>query len=488
MRKGTWIVLGLLAILVLIYVVTQREKVSVGVMQMALPTFAADTIDRIEISGKQTVQMQKADGSWVVIHKNGDTERRVKADESNVQNLLESALALKSSHYVTNLPDKMESLDLTPEKSTTVQLFAGDKSVWVLTIGKAAEASGRYAKLPEDPTAYVVKGNFHNITRGGFDDWRDRNVATLKAPTMTKIKIKQKAGTVLSLEKTGQEADERWKVAADQPDLPPTFRANDSAAAAIAHTLAGLRAASFIDKPENLGEPILKVAVEGKDAAAEEISFFEGQNNKILARSSKLDQVYEVAKNSFDGLNKKLEDVRDLSVMKLDKEGIKKLVVNAKGGPVTLEKTAEGWKIITPKTLPTGYEFDPETVPVTLESIGNLMAIRKADAKADQAKTAIWKNEFLVELTNDAGEKSYLRAGVSKVKDEHIVIGNIDKEEYVVKSSNLAMLQSIDTFKKQNFELPSLEGAPGFESLPVDVQRKLIDHGKKLQQEKKQQR
>ena len=78
----------------------------------------------------------------------------------------------------------------------------------------------------------------------------------------------------------------------------------------------------------------------------------------------------------------------------------------------------------------------------------------------------------------DKGDKIHFYVGKNKANaSEYLAKGNVDEEVYIIKGSRIASLESgLTAFKKEHFELPPIdENTEGFESLPVDVQRKLLD-------------
>jgi hypothetical protein len=144
---------------------------------------------------------------------------------------------------------------------------------------------------------------------------------------------------------------------------------------------------------------------------------------------------------------------------------------------VVLKKEESGWTVVQPKKLPENFEFDPSAVDDALTMLSGLTAERIASAK-DVAVSQDWQKSWLVEVVDDKGEKIHIFIGKSKAnKDEALVRGNIDDGTYVVKSMRLHSLESgINAFKKEEFNLPPIdENTKGFDTLPVDIQRKLLN-------------
>lgn len=480
MKKATWIVFSLVIVLGLFYFISRQKEISVGVKRINLPTFSADKVDRIEILAKEKITLQKQGDVWQLVLTNKDKQRFLKADQSNVESMLEAALGLKHSHYVTNLAEKYKDLGLEGESATTVRIYSGDNLALDLILGKSAEGTNRYAKLANEADVHVIRGAFWQLTRNGLLDWRDRNIIPVKEGELKTLKINQAKDHSISLAK--EEAGEEWNFEQSQT-LPKGFRADKTALASMVRSVVNMRASGFVDEPGETKTPILTLEVGTKEATYN-IDVFAGSKEHYLVKRRGDEQVYEITQHNFDRLNKSLNDFRDLSLLNFDKNSIVQItLVNAKERIVVKKADAE-WRIIEPNKLPKDFEFDASSVDDLLTQLANLRAQRLAHANKDMAQNQNWQKTWLMELTTDKGEKVHLFASKNKAnKDEYVVKGNKDQEVYVANAAKLATLNSgIKAFKKEHFELPPIdEGTKGFESLPVDIQRKLLNatRGKK---------
>lgn len=485
MKRNLWIALSVLAILALVYFVTSKDEVKVGVKTLTMPSFQADAVDKVVFSGNQNITLIKDQNHWVVLRKTDDKEEKLTADDSRVKELLEALLALKSSYYVTNLAEKYDSLQLSDGKALKLELMGSDKPLWSILIGKNADTGGRYVKLVDKDEVFAAKADFFSISRPGIDDWRDRNIAGISPSKISSVVTKKNGNTILSVAKEGTDDDAKWVISQDQPGLGSDFRTNDESVHSFVRTATNLKAMSFIDKPEDLKVVLMTLDVKSSDGEPIHMTVYEGREGKILIKNESTQKVFEVAKNAYDTLTRNLEGIRNLSFMEFDPKKVVKLTFTTKNGPAIVEKSAEGFKLIHPKSLPKDYEFDPALVEVHLDTIANLKATRLANNKTDVVQNKDFANSYIAEIVDDAGKKIYLRGSMlKKGGDEYVLMGNIDAHKYFLKNPQISKFMTLDVFKKQNFEMPNLEGAPGFESLPVDVQRKLLDHAKTLQKDK----
>lgn len=472
MKKGTWIVLGLVLVLGGIYFFSRESQVSVGVKQMKLPSFSADKIDRVEITGKNPVELIKYDDGWKV-KLAGEGVREVRADQANVQALLDAALGLRSSHYVTNLKEKYKELGLSEDGAVMVKLSQKDGVVFSLVLGGNASGSGRYARLPDADDVYVVRGSFWQLTRNGVVDFREREVWPVKEGEIERFSVVKTDGFEIALAKKDAGV---WVFDETQKGLAKDFRVDQNALASLVRTGAAIRAIGFVDDGKTLTSPALTLKAGSKTGSYVLEIFAEG-NDKFFARRVGDGQIYEVSKNNYERLNQPVDALRDMAVLKFDRATIKEIRLKSGKDRVVVKKEENQWRITEPSKLPEKFEFDATTVDDILTLLSGLNAERLATSK-DVAVVSDWQKSWLVELVDDKDEKIHLFASKSKAnKDEMLVRGNIDQDVYVVKAMRLSSLQSgVNAFKKEEFELPPIdENTKGFESLPVDIQRKLLN-------------
>lgn len=476
MKKSTWIIIGLVVVLSVLYVVLREDKVSVGVKRLQLPAFTTDNIERIEVIGKETVYLKKERGRWLVaVGKDGDS-RFVSAEETSVNEALEAAAELKHSHYVTNLKEKYAEYGVEGSDAITVKFYTDAGLAWGIILGKNANSAGRYAKLMDSDEVHVVRGAFFRITRAGASDWRNREIVPLKEPELTTFIMDKDTLPYISLEKEG----DVWKFDSTQK-LPEGFRVDSGALLSLVRSATSLRAQGFVDEGDIRTNPILVIKAT-TDKETTTVGFYPGPDDKYWVRRSGDPQIYEVGKNAFDRVNKSLDDLRDFKLLSFDKSLVTKLSLRHGKETIVLVKDNQ-WKIEKPASLPKDFEFDEMAVEDMISLLSALNALRLAKGK-DGATNSAWQQSWLVELELNNGKKVHLFASKNKSgNDEHVVKGNIDNDIYVIKSARISSLTGgINAFKKEALDLPPVnENTKGFDSLPPDVKQKLLDAMKNRQ-------
>lgn len=474
MKKSTWIILAIAAALGLVYAVTKKDKISVGVKRLELPTFETAKIDTIEIMGRDKILLKKEKDQWKLQIGEGEKVRLVDANKAFVDQMLDAAAKVSHSYYVTENAEKHEELGLKGDKATSVTLKASGAPVWALILGKNGTDSSRYARVPENNSVYAVRGSFFALTRNNLNDWRERNFWQLDEPQVVSLSVERPHKGKFTLTKDEQEV---WKIAESEPALSPSFRVDANALASFVRSQLNFRASGFIDDNKQLSAPMAVITAKSKDGKSEVVEIYAGDENNYWAKSGSHDQIFTLLKNNFDRINKPLDELRELSIMSFDKNAIVAIKLAHAKLPVLLKKSEGAWEIIEPKKLSAKFAFDPASVDSLLSFVADLRAHRLAQAK-DKPTEPNWQKVPLLEMTDDSGKVFKLYASKSKQDaSEYMVRGNIDSEIYLVKNPQLKTLQKgLEAFKKEEFVLPpSHQNIQGFESLPIDVQRKLLE-------------
>lgn len=161
-RKNTWTLLIVFAVLLAATLFWQRAKISSPSVATATPTslsttrtslfdFSGRTVQRIHIKsqGKDLILERNLDGKWVFITpKVGDADSALL--ESTMQQFL--SLPIISSPELTA---SLEDIGLSPAVSTIVATLDDGKQVTV-NVGKATTTGTGYYVLTNDRTIYIV--------------------------------------------------------------------------------------------------------------------------------------------------------------------------------------------------------------------------------------------------------------------------------------------------------------------------------------------
>lgn len=476
MKKSTWIIIGIVAVLGLTYFCTKPQKVSVGVKKLELPVFDQALIDRIEIQEKNNpLIFIKHDKRWF-LESGGE---KILADQTAVASMLEAIKTLSPAYYVSELEEKQAELGLDNNAASIIKLHAQGKPVFSLALGKSDPKAGRYAKIPDDKHIYAVRGLYWQIFKPKLEDWRERRLVSLSEPDLVSINFERLGKTTLAIKKSGD--GNSWLIDKNIISLPENFRTDPSSLSNLVRAAMNLRAQAFVDNRPKLANTIATLIFTTRDKQEHSLQIYPGPGDNYWVKTGNNEQIYEINKSSVEHLFKPVSELRALNIMKLDAQAVNKIIMPRKT-PIVLEKIDNIWKISEPTKLPKDFEFDPATVDSVINLVVELKAERIANTNKDQASEKDWKKVALIELIGPENKKTALYASKSKTNPEiYVVQGNIDSEIYVVPHSQLQrLLRGLDAFKKEDFKMPPIdERTQGFDSLPIEVQRKILESMKK---------
>jgi hypothetical protein len=446
MRKSTWIILGIVVILALIYVITKPQKISVGVKKLELPVFDQAKIDRIEIGAQNnSITLVKHDNHWF-LELVGDTKTRLlKADQAAVESMLQATRTLNPTFFVSELESKQAELGLDPHTASNIKLYAQGAPIWSLVLGKSNSRAGRYAKLLDDKHIYVVRGAYEKIFKPREEDWRQRHLVNFAESELAALNFERPGKTQLSLKFSDD--SKLWTLDKE------SFRADQNALVNLVRSSLNLRAQAFVDNLSlsKLPKPSASISFKSKDGTEQQLQIYSHAGSNYLIKSSLDDQIYEVNKNNIDSLFKPLLELHALNIMNIENKNIHKIIMLAKNR-VVLEKSPDTntWKISEPAQLPKDFEFDPEAAKIILSLLSDLKADRLANLSKDKPSDSQWQKTALIELIGPENTKTSFYATKAKNNAENYVVqGNIDSEIYIVPRVKLErLLSGLDAFKK----------------------------------------
>jgi len=171
---------------------------------------------------------------------------------------------------------------------------------------------------------------------------------TLEASKIDELKVKSESGDVTSLKKDGA----AWKIVS-----PIQVPAADSDATSVANALGDLEIVRVVDenptdlKPYGLDAPRIDVeykSSEAKSAGHLLIGAKAAAGGNLYARREDQKRVLLVAQFHESSLNKSTFDLRDKSVIKLDRTKVDGVDVKVDAKAFELAKTGSDWKMIKP--------------------------------------------------------------------------------------------------------------------------------------------
>lgn len=483
MNRKTGIAIGVLLVLIVAYVALREDKVRVGVQELTLPSFTADKIDEISITGNNLADLVKKEGQWfVLLKKEGEQSRTVAADPKAVELMLTSIQQIQPGYFVSALPEKQAEFGVGDAQGNRVQLKSKSKVVWDLLVGNHVKG-GRYVRLPPNQDVFVASGNFYAIIKNSVNDWRQHNLTSVSADSLRKLVLSDPQLGQIVLERSDK--DKPWTVT-NAPILPPDFRYDSEKANQIARSIAGLKASSFVDDKEKVQATQASLSsmshrVEAYDEKGKVYRIQLGdkhEDGKAPAQVEGDAQLYEVPGYLVNQLGSGLESIRNLSVFQFSPESIRSVVLKSPKAFARLDKKEEQWMVSQPKTLPTGFQLDQQRITNWLNRLKSQQAVK---ITSDALKKLAQTGPYIIELTDDKG--SVHRVQMSRplpqkdvsVPREVVAVPSLDKHVYIMNGYDAEQLdEGIKLFEKITPPTGNAGGVQGIESLPPDVQRQLM--------------
>ena len=473
MGKGTLLAAAVFAGLIAVTYFSLRQPAERGVQRLSFPQYDKDAVTGITITGKNPIELKKADGKWQV----SDGKP---ADETAVKALLEAIGKVDSTDVLTSHTDKYAAMEVDDEKGVHVVASAGAKHVAEFTVGKAAAGA---TNIRAGDTVYAVRGVFPYAFSKPAAQWHQLKLFTDALDDVSRVEVTLAGAPTYALVKK----DNKWELE-DTKIVPDGFRFDPDMARTLASSLVNLSAKEILDKDPGvdttkLNGPTDTFTFTGKDGSKREVHLGASLADKsVYAKVTGRDDVYTLVEITAKNLRKAPTDFRALTLMKLENDKVKKLSIVSDKTKLILEKDGTGWKVVkSSETAPADFTFDPNQVTSRLSSIGNTRGLRLATWE-ERAKSPLAKPTATLTMTLDDGKEATLVLGGEGKDTEHatpfvFARGNVDNEIYIVSKYLVDRLAGgLTTFKKPPAQP---QGGGGFDAsqlanLPPDVRAQLM--------------
>lgn len=477
MKKSTifWIVV--FAILIALVVMRMGQRPEHGIDRISYALLDPKSADRVEFSGKNTLQLRKDGEVW-------KTEKNKNADSEMITRLLEALPKLNSSTQITRSKDRYDDFEVSDEKGTRLKVFANNRLLADLVIGKANPSGGMYARVGE--AVYAVTGQYPGTFVREASAWLERRLFRDKLENVTRVEIALAGQPSYVLVKEGDD----FKVE-DAKILPKNFRFDKNAARSLVSQIVSARAKDVLDNDPGADKTqietgdrlIFKVREPSKPEIIYDRELRLGGNlgdKSIYAKVVGQPDIYTLPEYLAKSLRKGVSDLRDFGMMQLDTSKVEELSIQDEKSRLLLRKTQNGWQIAnaTP-AAPKDFKFDGTAVDRRLAALAQAKGLKLATINATEAGLNNSSTKITAKLSD--GQGVTLTFGKS-LKDENrdavYAKGNADAEVYVTASwTKTNLLGGIDTFKERpqptgnNF---SNIDPNALQQLPPDVRQSLM--------------
>ncbi len=277
MKKGTWVLIGVLAVLALATFLVMRqpgETSSTGASDTILVSYDSAAIDRIAIrQAAGTVELEKGSDGWTLT-----SPLRYRADQAAVAEAVGKGNHIEISSLVSNNPEK-QHLFQVDSTGTLVQFFDKGNERAAVRIGKPSSAyTDTYVRREGSNDVYLAKGIISFLFTRATKEWRDKTIFHTTQEGITSLTFHY-GDTTFTL----AFQDSSWRI-----NQVPT---DQSVVRSFLSSLANLSADDFVDTAlTSLPRMTASIEVEGTL-----IQFYPApQGGNYYVRSSRAAQWFEL--------------------------------------------------------------------------------------------------------------------------------------------------------------------------------------------------
>lgn len=341
-----------------------------------LPGVRSDAVTRIELSGAEDkVVLEPRGDRWQVTG-----PYQADADQEAVKAVL---AAFRKDIPVDVQIDQgnEDKYGLEPGKGYVVELWTeGTDPVISFTVGDDAAGGSSYIRLSGGEAIYRARVGGRGRFARAPAEWRNRMVLDLAPERVLRLSFRS-GGSELTVSRAAGEAD------ASGPAVPgpwslepaPPWPLDQGFLSALTARLARLEATTILPAETPLGSPAGDVQLGLDDDSQRELHLFRDEGGRVLATVDEGTERYRVASSLPDLLPKAVEDLRDRTVLSLDRGDLDTLSYEDASGQVLLRQdaTSQVWQLIQPADL----QLDVRQVQVAV----NLLAGLRAEAVLEGA-------------------------------------------------------------------------------------------------------
>ena len=320
----------------------------------------------LNVEQSTKLEIKRKDEKDIVVEKRGDDWYLVApiqglANTDEVERMVKAIAELKPSGSSDEVDPDAEDFGLKTPDLTAKLWYNGDQSVQVSLGGETPVGSERYARISGSDKLYFVSGTLRSTLSKDPDKLREKKLAKFEKDDVTRLALQHGQTRVVCV-KRGGEAETYWQLTE-----PLKTNGDEWNIKRLIDKVVELTAEDFLkenkdDKALGLDRPQVRLTLNLKDGRKLSVSLGKQEQRKVgdqdeetaivFARSSERKEVLLVKDDVLDDLRKSVFDLRDKSVVQMDRDDVKRIEVERKQGmSFSVARRPAGWWVEQPKQL-----------------------------------------------------------------------------------------------------------------------------------------
>jgi len=354
MRWRFTVAAGLVFVALLAWVVTQER----GRVRQEGEAFG------LKAEQATKLQVKRKGAQDLLLEKRGDDWRLVKpiqglATEDEVDRMVKAIAELKPSGSRADVDLNSDDFGLKEPDLTATLWYDGGKSVEVSLGGETPVGSERYARIAGRDKLYMVSSSFRTTLSKDAEKLREKKLVKVEKDDVTGLAL-QHDQTRVTCVKRGTGDQVTWRMTE-----PLDTAADEWNVKQLIDKVIEVQAEDFLrekksDAELGLDKPQVKVTLDLADGRKLTVALGKQEKRKVggnqeekeivYARSSERDEVFLVPQDAPGKLKKSVFDLRDKSVVKLDREDVTRIRVERNEGmSFQVARRPSGWRVEKPQ-------------------------------------------------------------------------------------------------------------------------------------------
>lgn len=345
MKKSTLIVLVLALGLggAVYYYEFKRPPTPEKTTDESQPAFKLEAEDIISMAinrGSLKISLEKHGNDWVI-----SQPVETKADRSVIDGIATNLAGARISRTLPAAPDRMQAFGLAPP-AVQVEFKSKDGKQHTVALGEK-DFSGQsvYAIVDGAKDVSLLPGSLVTIVDKPLEDLRDRSALEVESSDLNGFELKNKAGEV-----TAKKGASDWQI-----EKPRATAADTGTVDSLLAQVTSAKMTQVVSEtPSDLGKYGLEhpeIVFRAHDVKGQDHMLVVGKkiDDDYYARDNARPMIFRVKADLYKKLGETFSDLRDKSIVHLDRDKIKRIEIHNQNQTFVAEQGAGNkWTVVEP--------------------------------------------------------------------------------------------------------------------------------------------